>query len=122
VTATFTVGSTAVTFGALIDGFNDAGEAPFRTFSVRMLVRGGLPDWEVLTSLRSRVSTRAAPGAGTGSAVYDVGNGAGLGALIIEHLGSGTAYMTGAEVERDLPNHWRIGRGAFQVVSWTPTP
>jgi hypothetical protein len=118
VAATFTVGATAVTFRALIDQFDDSGDPPFRQMAVRVFL-ASYADWEAFASLRSRVSVRAAAG-GTGSAVYDVGNGPGLGGLVIGALGSGTAYLTSLSVEREIPRHRRIGRAAFQIVTWTP--
>jgi hypothetical protein len=124
VTASFTIGATTVHFGALVENFTDTGDPPFRQFNLRVLLRGGLStvlaDWEELLTLRSRVSTRAVPGGLQGSEVYDVGNGFGLGTLTVAALGSGTAYLTSLQLERDLPNRWRIGRSTFQIVSWTP--
>lgn len=116
--ATFTIGASVANFRALIDQFDDAGDPPFRQMAVRVFL-ATYADWEMFASLRSRVNVRAAPG-GTGGAVYDVGNGPGLGALVIGALGSGTAYLTGLSVEREIPRHRRIGRAAFQIVSWTP--
>jgi len=116
--ATFTVGATAATFVATINGSREDNQDDLPRLVLGTYYRN-TTEWDTLHSLITTTYAIHSP-IGGDMVVLDVVRGAGQGTLAVDNLGSWFAVLIDAQRSTYLPDDQSIGSATFLLTSPGP--
>jgi len=118
VAATFTVGATAATFAALMNGSREDTQDDLPRLVLGAYFRDPT-EWDTLHSLVTTTYAIHSPISGD-TVVMDVVRGAGQGTLVVDSLGSWFAVLIDVQRQTYLPDDQAIGSATFLLTSPSP--